>query len=479
LGELGLDDWIDRLSKEEMPIFARTAQLITGIASRDNSSFSELARGILQDASMTSRILKLSNSIYYSPSYKGINTISRAVMVLGFDAVYAMSLSFSLIESLPKGAHKERVAREMARSFHAAVQAKKLAILKKDKSPEEVFIAAFLYRLGHIAFWCFGGKLADQLDAAMRKPGITEAQAEQQVLGFRLQNLTKELCKEWRLGPLLENALDSSSGSNPRTNSILWGYNIAVAVEQSGWRNSKVKSLIKKSAEYLKMAEDAVEKIVHGNAKDAAQIAINYGMFSSSRLIPLPDDQTPVEAERLPDIAEFPEPDRILQLKILRELSALLLERKVDVNVLFSVLLEGIFRGIGMDRVLFALLTRDRRLLNGRYGLGWAKEDTVRNFTMPAKGGVPNIFTHVLETLESIWVTDKPPRDILRLLTPDIRRLSDSSPFFIMPISPRNISIGVIYADRQPSGRELNEESFASFKFFGQQANLCLAALSK
>ena len=58
-------------------------------------------------------------------------------------------------------------------------------------SPEEVFIAALLGRIGHIAFWCFAGEVGDRLRSAML--GVDrEDQAEVEVLGFKLERLTSK-----------------------------------------------------------------------------------------------------------------------------------------------------------------------------------------------------------------------------------------------------------------------------------------------
>ncbi len=473
-----LDSWIKRMSKEEMPIFARTAQLITSIASNEDSSFADLARGILQDALLTSRILRLGNSVYYNPVRSSINTVSRAVMKLGFDTIYSMCISFALVESLLKGAHKDRVAKEMARSFHAAVQAKRFANIKKDRAPEEVFIAALLYRLGHVAFWCFAGEQAMKVETAMKKQGLSQGEAEQRVLGFRLHQLTKALSKEWNLSKLLETSLEPGASLDPRVNSIVLGQTVAVITEQGGWENAKVKLIAQKASELLKLPVEQVTEVMHASARDAAQIARHYGMGLSSRLIPIPGEGTDIEPEVLPEISEFPQPDRVLQLKILHELSSMMLDRQLDINLLFSVLMEGIFRGIGMDRVLFAILTPDRRVLMGRYGLGWAQESTVQRFSFLVKTETPSIFSHVLDAQQPVWVTGSPASEHSRLLTPEVKQFTSSPAFFIMPVVLKGVPLGVIYADRQPSGRELNEESFTSFRFLGQQANLCLSAIS-
>lgn len=147
-----LGEWVTRLAEEEMPIFARTANEVGRIMGSEEYSALELARVILQDPSMTAKVLKLSNSVFYNPGAAPISTISRAVLVLGFNAVEAICLSIAVIESLLKGKARARIMGEIARSIHAATQARALAKQRHDPSAEEIFIVALLCHLGEMAF---------------------------------------------------------------------------------------------------------------------------------------------------------------------------------------------------------------------------------------------------------------------------------------------------------------------------------------
>jgi len=44
-----------------------------------------------------------------------------------------------------------------------------------------------------------------------------------------------------------------------------------------------------------------------------------------------------------------------------------------------------------------------------------------------------------------------------------------------MPIFVRSRPVGLLYADRSASGRELDEEAFTSFRYFGDQIGAGLA----
>lgn len=477
MSEIELEAWVERLITESMPIFTRTARSVAGTASRENSSFSELTGGILQDPTLTAQILKVSNGIYYNPCSKRINTVSRAVMRLGFETVKAMCLSIALVETVLGSLHRERVALEIARAFHAAVQAKKLAEKRCLKLPEEVFIAALLSRIGQIAFWCFAGEIGDDLEAAIEKGEQPEVQSEIEVLGFRLERLTLRLCHEWKLSDLLESMLANRNGKDPRAQSIRLGYRIAQTSEQ-GWDSPTTKSIIREIGEFLKIPEQEATHMVLCAARDAADITESFGAKKSSRLIPLPAE--PVKPVKRPpeEKGVFPEPDLRTQIGSLRDLSALMACRKGDVNVVLSILLEGIYRGIGMDRVIFALLAADRQSLKGKHGLGWMKQDYVEGFRMSTNPSQPNIFCYVLKHRKPVWITEDPPAEIFSLLTKELSDMIGSGPFFAMPISIKGQPIGVVYGDRNPSGRELDEESFENFAFFGQQANMSLEAIA-
>ncbi len=167
-----LGDWVVRLSEQGMPIFAKTAQDIGKVTSRSDSTASDLSRVVLQDAALTARLLRIANSPLFNVTGRSISTVSRAVVLLGFDEVRSICLSIAVVESMLKGQQKDLVLDQMARSFHAAVQARAFAVQRGDKAPEEVFIATLLYQLGDMAFWTFSGELGKQLAAAMaRRPG--------------------------------------------------------------------------------------------------------------------------------------------------------------------------------------------------------------------------------------------------------------------------------------------------------------------
>jgi hypothetical protein len=367
------------------------------------------------------------------------------------------------------------------------VQARSFAVKRRDPSPEEVFIATLLCNIGDLAFWSMQSDIAPKLDAALQQPDCNHARAERAVLGFELDALGLGLARKWQLGKLLENTLENKGDSNPRVSSVRLAQELARKAEK-GWDTPEVKQFMGRVAEALYMPLQDVTKLVHENANEAAKAAQYFGGGAAAERIPLPHAQHKADAQgkaaehrsgavlRHDDAkAQFIVPDPMLQLTILRELSGMM-DGQHDINLLLEMVLEGISRGIGMDRALFAMLNPERTRLRARYALGWDKDDMREKFLFEISPLKANVFSHALEARQPLWFggPDADPR-LVKLKTPEVLELTGDAQFFVMPVEINGRSIGLFYADRKSSGRALEEESYMAFRHFCQQANLALA----
>src|SRR5690606_4388562 len=58
--------WVSYLSKVELPVLANTLRQINELTDSTNSTVNELANVILNDAQLTSQVLRLSNTVFYN-----------------------------------------------------------------------------------------------------------------------------------------------------------------------------------------------------------------------------------------------------------------------------------------------------------------------------------------------------------------------------------------------------------------------------
>lgn len=281
----GLNAWLSRIRDQELPIFGRTAEQIRELTDSEKAAVSELAEAILRDPGMTAKLLRIANSVIFNTSGWQITTVSRAIVMLGFDMVRQIALSVAFVDAFLQGAVRERVQREMGRSFHAAVQARWLAARRHDAQPEEVFIAALLYRFGDMAFWCFAGQDGERLDEALRLNPQYPGDTEQALLGFRLQQLTAALTRDWRISPLLQSVLKGGYAKPSREQAVALAYRLAEGAE-GGWQSERARSRLKETADYLQQPVEELAPVLMKNAGEAAAVAECYGAGGAARFIP-------------------------------------------------------------------------------------------------------------------------------------------------------------------------------------------------
>jgi len=488
--QLSIQSWIKRITDNEMPIFGRTVQEVVSVSQEDDTSASKLSQVVLKDAAMTSRILKLANSVYYKRGDQTFSTISRAIMLLGFDTVRSMCLTVALIDGLEQGNNRKHLVREMARSLHAATQARIIASERGDESPEEIYISTLLYHVGDLAFWCFcnedeGARMED----AIAMPDATPIMAQREALGFSLNELSAGLAKAWCLGDLLQTTLDNPRNKNERTRSVVMAQQLAIASEQ-GWESSKTLRLTKELANLASLDIDDMTEKLHEGARQAAESSTYYGAKLVAQNIPLPSqpgnelseesvdiEQAIAEPNVEPSIEEHPEADSALQLAILRELTKLT-AGSTNLNTVMEKILQGIHKGVGMDRALFALMTPDRQSLSVKHVLGDVTGRLQKNFSFTLNSQSAEVLAFCIKEQQPLCVDSNSSKKIINKLSNELIDVIGTTTFVIAPIIVKSRVIGLYYADRKLSERLLDSNSFDDFQFFTQQSNLILNHLA-
>ncbi|UCE23216.1 MAG: HDOD domain-containing protein [Candidatus Zixiibacteriota bacterium] len=165
---------------------------------KENFSADSLANIILKDPSLTSRLLRMSNSSFYQ-RFAEIKTVHQAISVLGVTTVKCLALSASIF-------HPERISKESgvdASEFFiyvlsVAAGCKKIARETSYTSTEEAFIAGLLHDIGLLFF-------LHKYPAQYRKVVATEPdkgsliEREKKVFGADHSEVGYHMAEEWRI----------------------------------------------------------------------------------------------------------------------------------------------------------------------------------------------------------------------------------------------------------------------------------------
>ena len=84
-------------SKSDFPALSGIISEINKIVSSDSASHSKLAQVILQDFALTNKLIKLVNTVTFRQFGGNINTISKAVVILGFDTIRNIAMTLILL----------------------------------------------------------------------------------------------------------------------------------------------------------------------------------------------------------------------------------------------------------------------------------------------------------------------------------------------------------------------------------------------
>jgi HD-like signal output (HDOD) protein len=458
-----LNEWTNELCNVEMPIFSNTALRIHDTLSDDRKGAIELASVILQDPSLTVKLLKISNTPHYNPSRHQMATVSRAIIMIGSEVIRELTLVCSFFESILSPTNKQQANEEIAQAIHAAVQAKSIAIAINDKSPEEVFIATLLNHIGSISFWCFCGEQGESIQKLIIESNCPREEAEKKVLGFKLKDLGASLSSAWKLGSLVEESIKPNGLSkNPRVGLVHLGYEITEALKE-GAGSKKLETCIRKIEVLTKQSRQVINEKLKNNTSTASDIACQFGATDAARLIQSRLNE-PVNSEE----ASVALDNKQLQLQISQDITSIISDQ-VDINLLLETVLEGIHRGIGMDRTMFSLLATDKQSLKEKLSLGWRKEIYDRKIIFNLSEMPPNLFFQALAGTHAFWAK---PSDNAKLYTLRDINVVGKNECFMMPIFSNKTPIGLIYSDRGMSSEPLTKEDFDAFKYFTQQANI-------
>lgn len=463
-----LERWIERISENELPIFKYTVHAINDVVSKEATSTSDLSRIILRDANLTARVLRVANSATYNVTGAKISTISRAIVYLGFNLVRDISMSLAIIDALLSGQAREHALELMAKSFHAAVQARDFAERRNDDASEEVFIAALLRYIGEITFWCIAGEEGEKILELMEQRNFSSEMAQKEILGFTLDQLTEGLTSDWHLSDLLHSAINKPKLDNPRIKDIVYALKLSESSNKS-WLSKNTLSVSDKISEHIKVDKGDIAGLLRDNAKKAADVAQLFGASSIIKYLPIDEEEIVEDSNEHEFDANCPIPDPLLQLNVLRDLSGILAD-KPNFNLVLEIILEGIYRGVGLDRTVFAMLTKDKNFIKAKYGLGKDNQTFIKQFNFSLQD--KNVFSNVVNSSKSVWVQDSQDKEFS--VSENIRLALASKNFYVSPLIISGRVIGLIYADRQPSNRELDNESYESFQHFVQQASQAL-----
>lgn len=476
-----LEQWVQKLWPRELPVLARTVDELAKLApSADNLSAQKIAAVILHDPMMTLNILQLANSRHSSRFGAEITTVEHAVMMLGVTPFFNHFSKLERLESQydPQDKNLQGALRVISRSYHAACHAWDWAVLRKDIKAEEVYVAALLADMGELLLWLGSPESMLEINKRISQGELAEEDAQQEVLGGTLHELTLALAPSWRVPELLAGLINRNNSANPRTLTA----NLAVMLAHhsaAGWYSPLLLADYEAMAALMHMKLDEVASEIHQTSVRAARRWEWFHVRPAAAWLPMLEGEWPTDKVRasaasparggaeeiVAEACLMPRQDKFEQT--MQEVTAHL-DGTLNMHDMLSLVLQGMHQGVGLNRVLFALLSADHSRLKAKYVIGAEHDSPLRVFELDMNG--KHLFARLMEKVQGVWYRDSNRATLDPLIPDDLRRQIGGGEFYAMSVFVHSKPVGLIYADRKHGSCSLDEHSYDEFK------QLCLRA---
>jgi serine/threonine protein kinase len=484
--------------KTDFPAMSDAVMRIQKMASSENESVGSVTNEILKDVALTNKLLKVVNSALYARG-DTINTVSRAVTLVGFNGIRNMALSLVLLEHMQDKAHAARLKEEFLRSLLAGMIGGELC----TSDSEEAFLGAMFQDLGRLLVQYYFPEEASQirnLTHAAREP-VSENVAAVRLLGITFEELGIGISKSWAMPQSMLRCMRKPAGNPPSSGvpdpieRIRWAAlaanEIADVILHNDLQNAvpKVDHLGRKYLHAIGSNVKDLRQVTELACQKLADLAVAMEITvlpgtPAARLLGQPQGRRSVDsipgsldlqvaqkslgasspaAERSPKVAE-------LLAAGIQDITNAMVEDFKLTDVL-RMILETMFRALEFDRIIFCMRDSKTEILSGRFGLGQGVEAYAKVFRTELKAATPDLFGIICLKGADTMISDASEKHISQRLPLWYLKSLNAPAFLLLPLQIKGTPFGLIYADKITKGAlELDEKELALLRTLRNQA---------
>jgi len=148
----------------------------------------------------------------------------------------------------------------------------------------------------------------------------------------------------------------------------------------------------------------------------------------------------------------------------------------VDLHELMNAATQCISYGLGLPRVIVALVNTNETRLKTYYSVGTREHPKLASYQ--ADLTKPSLFSRLIGKPSSIWVKPTSNKNIWDAIPADFKAACDSKEFFLMSIFVNKKPVAVFFADLGAENEALSEYEYKQFKYLCSAATQCLQYLA-
>jgi eukaryotic-like serine/threonine-protein kinase len=505
--------------KSDFPALSSSVSAINKLTAAEGESINTLSNTILRDFALTNKILRLANSAFYRQAGGGnISTVSRAVIVLGFDTIRNIAITVLLFEHMQDKANVKDLKETFLRTNLAGLLARESSqspLLRRQG--EEAFICALFHSLGELLAQYYFAEEVEEINKLVEFKKLSEKAASTQVLGISFEDLGIGIARNWGFPATIIDSMRRLSADEVRTPHtteealrVVSGYAnemcSLLAVTPVEQRGKVLAKMARRFGASLQMTERQLQESLKASVENLAEVAsilhmnlkqspfarhaaafvgsavaggatasqrgteahdamaetllgdacLPGGEVGGSRLGGVPDDAQDVLAAGIQDISNSLVDDFAL-------------------NDILRIILETMYRAMGFKRVLLALRDGKTGQMTGRFGLGPEVGELARQFHFPLNAQLNDVFLLSTGKGVDIIINDIDDPKIADKVPKWFRERVPAKTFVLFPLNIKGKPVALIYCDRDKAGSiTIPEKELTLLKTLRNQALLAI-----
>ncbi|MGZ8290018.1 MAG: HDOD domain-containing protein [Telluria sp.] len=435
--------WESTRRQGDMPGFTRAISAILGAMRGEDEHEFNMTQTVLTDPVLTQKVLRLANSGMYAAFGQRVNTVSKAVLVLGTEAIGHLALGLKLIEELSKSAPDSAGAHvEMEKAVLAGMVAQQVASSAAPRDAEEAVVCSILHTLGRMMVSFY---MPDRWAQLCGHAGGADA-AALEVLGMSLGEIGQAAASHWGLP---KNLINGMRRVQPAERGDGFGHEdwlAAVSTMSSCcadflWDDEPEGAAVvaRLAAEYSSMLGVAPDTILAAIEKAKAAAAVDLSIAPLAK--PAEKRARAAASTRL-----RAEGNKILISGVadMRDAAA---TSNASPSQMMSMALETVYQGLSFSHAIAFLRNRREKKYNAKMGFGDGVSDMIPRLRFD-DAYEPNVFHAALNSDRVIFIENaRDPKFAAKLPNWWLSSLSDARSFVILPVCANGQPAGFIYGD--------------------------------
>ena len=181
---------------------------VNALMSDPRASADDLARVVLRDPALAARVLRLANSSFYRLANR-VDTVSRAINVLGFAELQKLVLALSAVETFSRLSSEVTNMNAFWRhGVYTGLLAQAIARRCGVLRPERLFVAGVMHDIGTLILNHRYPELAEEMIREANGDEAALHRIERRELGFEHAQLGSLMLEHWQLPASISEAVN-------------------------------------------------------------------------------------------------------------------------------------------------------------------------------------------------------------------------------------------------------------------------------